>query len=140
VSQVLEMDERFGIAYWYMAVFQALEGRVAAAHASAEKAYSLRPCDTTAVGLLAGVVACEGDAARAESLLTQLSLGIHGAAVGWAAYHLARLETDQAAEWIGKAIAQRDSAVPVLLPYVRTSSRWPALAKTMNLPEAARQE
>ena len=88
-----------------------------------------------AVGLLAGVVACEGDAARAESLLTQFLPGRYGAAVGWAAYHLARRETDQAADWIAKAIEQRDSAVPVLLPYVRTSSRWPALAKMMNLPE-----
>ena len=135
VSQVLEMDERFGVAHWYMAVFQALAGAVAAAHASAEKAYSLRPWDTMAVGLLAGIVASEGDAARAESLLTQLSPGTYGAAVGWAAYHLARLEPDRAADWIGKAIEQRHSLVPVLLPYVRTSSRWPALAKMMNLPE-----
>jgi serine/threonine-protein kinase len=137
VGQVLEMDESFGVAHWYMTVFHALEGTVAAAHTSAEKAYSLRPWDTMAVGLLAGVVACEGDAARAESLLTEFSPGRYGAAVGWAAYHLARLEIDQAADWIGKAIEQRDSAVPVLLPYVRTSSRWPALAKMMNLPEVA---
>jgi hypothetical protein len=89
------------------------------------------------VGLFAGVLARKGDAARAESLLTQLSPASHGAAVGWAAYHLARLEIDQAADWIGKAIEERDSAVPVLLPYVRTSSRWPALAKMMNLPDVA---
>jgi predicted Zn-dependent protease len=27
VSQVLEMDGRFGLAYWYLAIFQTLEGR-----------------------------------------------------------------------------------------------------------------
>jgi hypothetical protein len=90
------------------------------------------------VGLLAGLVARGGDAARAESLLAQLAPGIHGAAVGWAAYHLARLETAQFADWIGKAIEQGDQRVAVLLPYMRTSPRWPALAKMMNLPEPAR--
>ena len=141
VSQVLEIDDSFGIAHWYLAIFQALEGTVAEARTSAERAYSLRPWDTLAVGLLAGMVARGGDAARAESLLAQLAPGIYSAAsaaVGWAAYHLARLETDQSADWIGKAIEQRDYRVPVLLPYMRTSSRWPALAKMMNLPEPAR--
>ena len=60
-----------------------------------------------------------------------------GAALGWAAYHLVRLEFDQAAEWTAKAIEQRDPRVMILLPYMRTSSRWPALAKMLNLPEVA---
>ena len=137
MSRVLEMEERFGGAHWYLALFQALEGTVAAAHISAERAYSLRPWDTLAVGLLAGMAARVGDQARAESLVAQLSPGAKRAAVGWAAYHLARLETDQSAEWIEKAIEERDSGVPVLLPYMRTSSRWPALAKMLNLPEVA---
>lgn len=137
VSQVLEMEERFGVAHWYLAIFQALEGRVAVSLTSAEKAYSLRPWDTLAVGLLAGMAARAGDKARVESLVAQLAPGAKRAAVGWAAYHLARLETDQSADWIGKAIEQRDSGVPVLLPFMRTSSRWPALAKMLNLPEVA---
>jgi serine/threonine-protein kinase len=138
VSQVLEIDEHFGAAHWYLAMFQALDGTIAEARASAERAYSLRPWDTLSVGLLAGMVAREGDAARAESLLAHLAPGIQSAAVGWAAYHLARLETEQSADWIEKAIEQRDQRVAVLLPYMRTSPRWPALAKMMNLPEPAR--
>jgi len=66
-----------------------------------------------------------------------LAPGANRAAVGWAAYHLVRLETDQSADWLAKAIEQRDSGVPALLPFMRTSSRWPALAKMLNLPEVA---
>ncbi len=134
VRQVLEMDERFGLAYWYLALFQALEGTVAEARASAEKAYSLMPWETLAAGFSAGLAVREGDAARAESLLAQLA---PDAALGWAAYHLVCLEYDQAADWTAKAIEQRDPRVAHFLPYMRTSSRWPALARMMNLPEAA---
>ena len=134
VSQVLEMDERFGIGYWYLAMFQALEGTVAQARASAEKAYFLMPWEKLAAGFFAGLAGREGDAARAESLLAQLA---PGAALGWAAYHLVRLEFDQAADWTAKAIKERDLRVVNFLPYMRTSSRWPALAKMLNLPEVA---
>ncbi len=134
VSQVLEMDERFGIGYWYLAMFQALEGTVAQARASAEKAYFLMPWEKLAAGFFAGLAGREGDAARAESLLAQVA---PGAALGWAAYHLVRLEFDQAADWTAKAIKERDLRVVNFLPYMRTSSRWPALAKMLNLPDVA---
>ena len=91
------------------------------------------PWETLAVGFFAGLAGQEGDAARAESLLAQLS---PGAALGWAAYHLVRLEFDEAADWTAKAIEQRDPRVATLLPYMRTSSRWPDLARMMHLPEA----
>ena len=134
VNRVLEMDERFGHAYVYLAMFQALEGTVVQARASAEKAYSLIPWETLAAGFFAGLAGPEGDAARAGSLLQQLA---PGAALGWAADYLVRLQFDQAAEWTAKAIDQRDPRVMILLPYMRTSSRWPALAKMLNLPEVA---
>ena len=131
VSQVLEIDERFGIAYWYLAMFQALEGTLGEARASAERAYSLMPWEKSAAGFLGGLAARDGDRARAESLLAQLAPGMY---LAWATYHLARLETDQAADWIGKAIEERDPRVMFVVPYMRTSSQWPALAKMMNLP------
>jgi hypothetical protein len=88
------------------------------------------------MGVLAGLVSREGDAARAESLLAQLAPGMYGTALGRAVYHLVRLEFDQAADWIAKAIGQRDPRVMSLVPYMRSSSRWRALAMMMNLPEA----
>jgi tetratricopeptide (TPR) repeat protein len=133
VNHVLEIDERFGIAYWCLAMFQALEGTLGEARASAERAYSLMPWEKSAAGFLGGLAARDGDTARAESLLAQLAPGMY---LAWATYHLARLETDQAADWIGKAIDERDPRVMFVVPYMRTSSRWPALAKMMNLPAA----
>jgi TolB-like protein len=132
LSQVLEMDDRFGHAYWYLALFQALEG-TAEARVSAEKAYSLMPWEELAAGFFAGLAGREDDAARPEFSVAQPG---PRAALGWAAYHLVRLEFDQAADWTAKGIEQRDPRVMLLLPYVRNSSRWPALASMMNLPEA----
>ena len=74
----------------------------------------LRRWETLAAGFFAGLAGCEGDAARAESLLAQLA---PGAALGWAAYHLVRLEFDQAADWTAKAIKERDPRVVNFLPY-----------------------
>jgi hypothetical protein len=50
-------------------------------------------------------------------------------------------EIEQAAEWTEKAIDRQEQTVTMLLlpkpwgPMLRRSSRWPALAKKMNLPE-----
>jgi hypothetical protein len=111
---------------------------VAQAEDSAEKAYSLRPWDPAVVGLVAEAAARKGDAPRTELLLTRLKPAeSYGAPLGWAVYHLVRRETDQAAEWTAKAIDQHDCRVAYLLPYLRSSPRWPALAKMMNLPETA---
>jgi TolB-like protein/predicted Ser/Thr protein kinase/Tfp pilus assembly protein PilF len=138
VRQVLEIDENFGIAHWYLSIFQSLDGTVAQAEDSAEKAYSLRPWDPAVVGLVAEAAARKGDAPRTELLLTRLKPAeSYGAPLGWAVYHLARRETDQAAEWTAKAIDQHDCRAAYLLPYLRSSPRWPALAKMMNLPETA---
>jgi len=75
-----------------------------------------------------------GEKAQAESWLAQLAPRMY---LGWATYHLICLEIDQAADWIEKAIDERDPRVTFLIRFMRTSSRWPALAEKMNLPEAA---
>jgi hypothetical protein len=56
-------------------------------------------------------------------------------------YHSIRSEPEVAAEWLQRAIEHRD---PLALIYtrhlptlgIRESSLWPALARTLNLPEA----
>ena len=123
-----------GALYWYLAMFQALEGTVAQARASAEKAYSLMPWDTLR---RASLLDWRGARAMRRARNRCSRSWRQGAALGWAAYHLVRLEFDQAAEWTAKAIEERDPGVLMLLPYMRTSSRWPALAKMLNLPEVA---
>ncbi|HZZ17001.1 MAG TPA: hypothetical protein VFE08_13690, partial [Candidatus Sulfotelmatobacter sp.] len=66
----------------------------------------------------------------------------HGAPCALAIFHFLCSENEQAAEWTERALEQRDQLVPMILlsppwgPMLRTSSRWPALAKRMNLPDA----
>ena len=83
-----------------------------------------------------------GDQPRASQVLQQLGDGrAHGAPCGFAIYHCLRSEFEQAAEWTQKAIEQKHQMVSMLLlsppygPMLRSTSRWPALARMMNLPE-----
>jgi hypothetical protein len=57
--------------------------------------------------------------------------------IGPATYHLCRGELDAAAEWTAKAIEQRQPAVFFFLSVaaaLRSSPRWPALARRIRLP------
>lgn len=80
---------------------------------------------------------------RAQELLAKLGDGEgYGAPRALAIFHVLCGETEKAAGWIEKAIGQRDVALlPTLRVQIfkdlRSSSRWPALAKMMNLPEAS---
>ncbi len=137
LQQILEIDENYYVAHWYLSIMHAVRGMVPEALASSERAYALAPWNTIVVGLRAGMLARTGDLNGAEPVLAQLRPGeAYGAPVGWAVFHLVCLEIDKAADWMEKAMAQRDTRLFFLLrPYFQTSSRWPALAKMMNLPE-----
>jgi hypothetical protein len=59
---------------------------------------------------------------------------------GRVGYHLLCSEIDAAADWYERAIEERDpfAVVFACIPYgnsLRESSRWPKLARMMNLPE-----
>src|SRR5215471_19049638 len=135
VRQVLEIDENFWVAYWYLSMFNLTEGDLAEARASAERAYSLMSPNTLAIGLLAGLLAREDEAARAEALLALLPPPeTYGAPMAWVSYCLAQLRIDDAAEWVERAIEQRDPRVIYVLADLRTSTHWPALARKLGLP------
>ena len=135
MRQVLEIDENFWVAYWYLSRFNLTEGNLGEARASAERAYSLRSPNTLGTGLLAGLLAREGEAARAEALLALLPPPeTYGAPMAWASYCLAQLRIDDAAEWVDRAIEQRDPRVVYVLADLRTSTHWPALARKLGLP------
>jgi hypothetical protein len=64
---------------------------------------------------------------------------VNGAPLGFAYYYLVGSEVEQAVEWTEKLIEQREPILLFLLMLalggaLRRSSRWPALAKIMNLP------
>ena len=62
-----------------------------------------------------------------------------GDARAHALYHLLCGEIDAAADWVEKAVEERDASLMVYLRFVvskglRASYRWPKIAKMINLP------
>ncbi len=134
VRQALEFDEDFWVAHWYLGVFRALDGALPEARIAAERAHSLVPHDKMTVGLLAGISSRESDSARADGLLADLRDSDDGVPIGRFMYHFARLEIEQASVWMEKAIEHHEQRATYMLPYMRTTTRWPVLAKKLNLP------
>jgi hypothetical protein len=93
------------------------------------------------VGILAGLRKRCGDVNGSERLIEQLGDGQrYGAPIGRAICHALCDESDASAEWLEKATEQRDPRVLVFVRLAtdrvwRASSRWPALARMMNLRE-----
>jgi hypothetical protein len=85
-----------------------------------------------------------GDRGRATALIDRLRPGTaFGAPFGIALYHLAIGDGDQCADWLEKAIDQRDIWVSFLLNVgniggrtMWSSPRWPRLAQLMNVNPA----
>ena len=108
---------------------------------AAERARQLAPWNARVAGVLAAILIRTGDKDRAAELRRQLQLK-DAAPIGMVVYHLLCSEIDAAADWYEKCIEQRE---PFAVMYARTafvaplrsSSRWPALARMMNLPEAS---
>jgi tetratricopeptide (TPR) repeat protein len=136
LQKVVELDESHVWALISLGLGHASRGRYDEALPFAEKAYALAAWNATACGLLAGVLKRLGDTSRAEQVLENLLPGIrYGTARGLGIFHLLTGDVDQAADWIEKAVEQRDPGV-MIAPgkTLRSSARWPALAKMMNLP------
>ncbi|HYL36061.1 MAG TPA: protein kinase [Bryobacteraceae bacterium] len=138
--RILELDENYHLGHFYLSLALLQLGKIEEALASAEKAYALAPWARSGAGYIAGLRKLTGDTGRAEAALETLGDGTApGAPLGFVHYHLVGSEIEQAAGWAGKAIEQREPAVIyfLLLPLakdLRRSSRWPALAKMVNLP------
>jgi serine/threonine-protein kinase len=138
--KILDLSPEFQATYTLQAMDVTREP-LPEALAYAEKGFALAPWNLPNAGLLAGLLERNGDQARARQVLEALGDGqAHAAPCGLAIYHFLRSEIDLAAEWMERAIAHRHQMVAMLLlspPYIarlRTASRWPALAKQMNLP------
>ena len=138
--RVLDLDERFWLADYGLAINYALRGMLPEAIDFAEKAYALAPWNTNNFGTLAAVLKLHGDTRRAEEILGRLGDGrSYGAPGGFVIFHLLCSELDKAADWAEKAIEQRDPRIAVFLRYFgttwRSSPRWSALARQINLTD-----
>jgi eukaryotic-like serine/threonine-protein kinase len=127
-----------------LARIYANRGEMAQALESAEIAYKQASWNLRVTAVMAAVVKLSGDPERAEPLVAQIRDAVGkstSAPMALAVYHAMCGETEAAADWLEKAIEQRDPAVvgylrTPLMGGVRASSRWPALAKMMRLPLA----
>jgi len=119
-------------------------GQVPEALAFAETAYAKNASLPAAVGQLAGMLARTGNDARATPLVDRLRPETaFGAPFGLALYYLALDDRDRCADWLEKAIDQRDLWVSFLLNVgniggraMWSSPRWPRLARLMNVNPA----
>jgi tetratricopeptide (TPR) repeat protein len=131
-----EIDERHWFPYHHISRGFAFRGMFAEALDSAERAFQLAPWEPVSAGILAGILVRLGQNNRAAELLANIPRTAPG---GRIIYHMLCAEIDAAAEWYQKAIELRAPwaalwASAGFLKPLRSSPRWPALARMMNLP------
>jgi TolB-like protein/Flp pilus assembly protein TadD len=138
--EILELDESYWFAYLALGSLHASQGRLTDALACAEKAHALASWSPHVAGLLAGVLHRTGEVRLAEALLEKIGPGHVKSAHARALFYLVCGDIDRAADSVEKSIEERDPDIMVLLNVavsrpLRSSLRWPALARLMNLPE-----
>ena len=141
IRQMLDLDENFWFGRAQLAINSFLAGNASEAVSAARKAYSLAAWNVNTAGLLAGLLALNGESGAAEEILRALEPGdAYGAPIGLATYCLIRGDTDRAAEWMHKAIEQRHGWVSHMLNGAfndmwGSSPRRGELLGAINLPE-----
>jgi hypothetical protein len=132
-QKAIEMDASHWIPHFAIGFSYALRGEFATARPAAERSVGAAPWSAHALGLLAGILAQLGEKERADELVARLT---KMSRVGLLLYDLLFSGNDRAADWLAKMIEDRD---PLATPWsclkpIRSSPRWPELAKMMNLP------
>ena len=134
---VLDLDANYPFALETLGAVRAQQGNLEEALALTERAHVSAPWSYTVVGQLAALWdRSGGDGARTKELLTLLGSGeAYGASTGLAIFHAMTGNTEQAAEWAARGIAQRFLPLAYMLaPLLRPQRQWPALARLLNLP------
>jgi TolB-like protein/Tfp pilus assembly protein PilF len=140
LQKVAELDPNQVVALASMVMIHADKGNTAEALNIARRAYAVGRWFPDTVGLLAALLRRDGKEEESASIAKELGSGeVLGYARAHALFHLICGEIDQAADWVQKAIEQRDSSMRFYLGFVickglRASHRWPKIAKMVNLP------
>ena len=133
LRKVLEIDGNFPLVLETLGAICAQQGRFEEALTLTERAYALTPWASPTVGQFAALLVRSGATSRAEVLLEKLQRGeVCGAPAGLALFHAMGGEFDRAAEYAERAVEERH---PLLVRALRPlmPSKWPALARKMNL-------
>jgi serine/threonine-protein kinase len=131
----LEVDEEYWFAHYVTSEIHLSRGQLVEALAAAERAFRIAPWNGRVIGLLAGILARNGETGRAEELISRIrENGVSGMLV----YHLLASEVETVAQWYERAIQDRELfailyARAPLTQGLRQSSHWPSLARMMNL-------
>ncbi len=140
---IMRIDETFWFPHFVLGVNRALDGHVEEAVAISERAFQLAPWFTPIVGFRAAMLRRTGQAEAAERLYADhlRPADRYADPIGVAMFHLVSGELDAAADWTETAIEQRAVAVLFFLHAhaiaLRSTPRWPRLARMMNLSDAA---
>jgi tetratricopeptide (TPR) repeat protein len=135
-QKAVEMDASHWMPHFTIGLSYAMRGEFAAARPAAERSVQAVPWFAPALGLLAGILARLDEKERADELVAKLRNMAH---IGLLLYHILFSENDTTVDWFAKMIEDRDPLAPPWsrLKLIRSSPRWPALAKMMNLPPEA---
>ena len=142
LRRIMRIDENFWFPYFVLGVNRALDGHLEEAAAISERAFQLAPWFKPIVGFRAAMLRRTGHLEASNQLRHEhLRPGDrYGDPVGPAMFHLLNGEMNELADWTQKAIEQRQIAVLFFLnahaTALRSTRRWPALAKMMNLSES----
>ncbi|HEV2424718.1 MAG TPA: protein kinase [Terriglobia bacterium] len=143
LQKVLELDPNQVVALVSMAMLYADKGDLAEALKIARRAHAVGPWYTDTVALLAALLRRSGEEAESESLVKGLGSGeAPRNARTRAVFHLLCGDVERGADWAEKAIEERDASIMYYLRFVvskglRSSHRWPKIAKMINLPHDA---
>jgi eukaryotic-like serine/threonine-protein kinase len=139
-QKALELDEGYFVPLFILGEAYLASGRNDEAIVALEKAHHAAPWNAMPTGNLAVALLRRGEKARAAELIREMGeapIPVWGRVL----FHLLSGEIDAAADWYEKMIAQRD---PFAIVYargpitraLRESTRWPQLARMMNLPDS----
>ena len=143
LQQSRDLDPNFFLTHYHLAGIYTARQMFAQALPCAEKAFSLASWYPALIGMYAGLLVRMGQPERGREVFKTLgSSEAYGTARGMAIFHTCCGQIDLAADWIEKAIEERDPHAPPLLQNaigepLRLSPRWPKLAALMNLSASA---
>jgi serine/threonine protein kinase/tetratricopeptide (TPR) repeat protein len=138
--KALDFDGNQVVARVSVAHFHAYWGQLDLAVAAARRAVEVGPWYPDAIATLAATLRRNGEEQEAEMLYRSLGVGArYGDARAQAVYHLISGEVDTAADWVEKAIEERDHSMQYYLRFVigrrlRVSPRWSKIAQMSNFP------